>query len=71
MPKLNGLIEAATDDGNSRILDVPLGVQSLTEMLFSSPIMMGDNNAGGAAAMGGEAGAGAGAAGFGGPAAGG
>lgn len=26
MPKLNGLIEAATDDGNSRILDVPLGV---------------------------------------------
>jgi 26S proteasome regulatory subunit N10 len=59
MPKLNGLIEAATDDGNSRILDVPLGVQSLTEMLFSSPIMMGDNNGGGAPVDNGAAGAGA------------
>ena len=52
VPKLQALVEAANKNDNSHFLDVPLGVSMITDVLFTSPIIQGDDYgaAGGAGA---------------------
>ena len=49
VPKLQALIEAANKNDNSHFLDVPLGVSMITDVLFTSPILQGEDAFGGAA----------------------
>ena len=42
VPKLQTLVDSANKNDNSHFLDVPLGVSQLTDVLFTSPILMGD-----------------------------
>lgn len=66
VPKLAALVSAANQSGTSHFLDVPLGIASITDVLISSPIVMGDEMGdGGAGASGAGEGAGAGGAGAG------
>ena len=59
VPKLQTLIRACNNNGNSHFLDVPLGVAMITDVLIASPIInQEDENV---ANMGGVANAGAGA----------
>ena len=51
VPKLQALVEAANKNDNSNFLDVPQGVSMITDVLFTSPILHGEDaaNFGGAA----------------------
>jgi len=42
VPKLKALIEACSIEGNSNFMDVPLGVASIADILFTSPILLQD-----------------------------
>lgn len=53
VPKLQALINSANNGNNSNFLDVPLGASMITDLLFTSPILQGEdaaNAAGGAGA---------------------
>lgn len=50
VPKLQALIEAANKNDNSHFLDVPMGVSMITDVLFTSPILQGDDFGGAGAA---------------------
>jgi len=50
VPKLKALVEAANNSDQSHFLDVPLGVAMITDALFTSPILHGDD-AGGVGGM--------------------
>lgn len=52
VPKLQTLVDSANKDDNSHFLDVPLGVSVLTDILFTSPILLGDEFGGAAPADG-------------------
>jgi hypothetical protein len=39
VPKLQTLIRACNNSGNSHFLDVPLGVAMITDVLIASPII--------------------------------
>jgi len=52
VPKLKALVEAANNSDMSHFLDVPIGVSMITDVLFTSPILHGED----AAAMGGAGG---------------
>lgn len=60
VPKLQAMVNATNNNGNSHFLDVPLGVAMITDVLIASPIIneaagdMGGVNAG--AGVGGSAG---------------
>ena len=61
IPKLQALVNAANSNGNSHLLDVPLGVTMITDVLIASPIInsdMEDGAGAGQANVGGAAGAG-------------
>ena len=47
VPKLQALINAANNSDNSHFLDVPIGVSMITDVLFTSPILHGDDVAAG------------------------
>lgn len=63
VPKLQALVNAANNNGNSHFLDVPLGVSMITDVLIASPIINEGMEGMDMGAMGGAdvAGAGAGA----------
>jgi len=46
VPKLQALVDSANKNDNSHFLDVPLGVSVLTDILFTSPILLGDDMGG-------------------------
>jgi len=48
--KLQALVEAANKNDNSHFLDVPMGVSMITDVLFTSPILQGDDFGGAGAA---------------------
>jgi len=50
VPKLQTLVDSANKNDNSHFLDVPLGVSVLTDILFTSPILLGDEFGGAGAA---------------------
>lgn len=50
VPKLQALVEAANKNDNSNFLDVPMGVSMITDVLFTSPILQGDDFGGAGAA---------------------
>ena len=50
VPKLQALVDSANKNDNSHFLDVPLGVSVLTDILFTSPILLGDEFGGAGAA---------------------
>ena len=53
VPKLQALVDAANKNDNSHFLDVPMGVSMITDVLFTSPILQGEDAAyGGAGAAG-------------------
>jgi len=52
VPKLQALVEAANKNDNSHFLDVPMGVSMITDVLFTSPILQGEDAFGGAGAAG-------------------
>lgn len=39
VPKLQSFVRAANSNGNSHMLDVPLGVSMITDVLIASPII--------------------------------
>jgi 26S proteasome regulatory subunit N10 len=43
VPKLQALVDAANKNDNSHFLDVPMGVSMITDVLFTSPILQGDD----------------------------
>ena len=43
VPKLQALVDAANKSDNSHFLDVPMGVSMITDVLFTSPILQGDD----------------------------
>ena len=43
VPKLQALVEGANKNDNSHFLDVPMGVSMITDVLFTSPILQGDD----------------------------
>lgn len=43
VPKLQALVTACDNSSNSHFLDVPLGVSMITDILFTSPILGGDD----------------------------
>jgi len=53
VPRLQALVNAANNSNNSNFLDVPMGASMITDLLFTSPILQGEdaqmagNNAGG------------------------
>lgn len=63
VPKLTNLVTAANTSDNCHFLDVPIGVAMITDVLISSPIITGDEGAGGNAAAAGGAPVGSGGAG--------
>ncbi len=42
VPKLEALVNACNNSTNSHFMDVPLGVSMITDLLFTSPILGGD-----------------------------
>lgn len=48
--KLQVLVNTANTSGNCHFLDVPLGVQMITDLLISSPIINEEDVSGGAGA---------------------
>ena len=52
VPKLQALVESANKSDNSHFLDVPLGVSMITDVLFTSPILQGEDFGGAAGADG-------------------
>ena len=50
VPKLQALVDSANKNDNSHFLDVPMGVSMITDVLFTSPILQGDDAYGGGAA---------------------
>lgn len=55
--KLEALVTACDNSSNSHFLDVPLGINMITDILFTSPILHGDEagiSATGAASAGGQ-----------------
>lgn len=42
VPKLKALIDACNIEGNSNFMDVPMGVASIADILFTSPILLQD-----------------------------
>lgn len=56
LPKLEAFVRAANNTGNSHLLDVPLGVSMITDVLIASPIINVEEEGG--AAMGGAGGIG-------------
>ena len=40
--KLEALVNAANNSSNSHFMDVPLGISMITDLLFTSPILAGD-----------------------------
>jgi len=55
VPKLQALVDAANKNDNSHFLDVPMGVSMITDVLFTSPILQGDDFGGAGAAGAGAA----------------
>jgi len=55
VPKLQALVKAANSNENSHMLDVPLGVSMITDVLIASPIINEMADMGGAANVGGAA----------------
>jgi 26S proteasome regulatory subunit N10 len=53
--KLTGLVNSCNNSNNSHFLDVPLGISDLTEVLFTSPILMGEDVGNSNSALGGAA----------------
>jgi 26S proteasome regulatory subunit N10 len=51
VPKLTALVNAANND-NSHFVDVPLGVNQITNVLLESPIINGDQDMGAGAEVG-------------------
>lgn len=49
VPKLKALVEAANNSDESHFLDVPIGVSMITDVLFTSPILHGNDAGAGAA----------------------
>lgn len=50
VPKLEALIKTCNNSNNSHFMDVPMGIGMITDVLFNSPILHGDDvggNAGG------------------------
>ena len=43
VPKLQALVNAANNNDASHFLDVPIGVSSIIDVLFTSPILQGDD----------------------------
>lgn len=43
VPKLQALVDSANKSDNSHFLDVPLGVSMITDVLFTSPILQGED----------------------------
>ena len=43
VPKLRALVQCANNSDNSHFLDVPIGVAMITDVLITSPILLGDN----------------------------
>ena len=43
VPKLKALVDAANNSDASHFLDVPIGVSMITDVLFTSPILHGDD----------------------------
>lgn len=41
--KLTALVNAANNSSNSHFMDVPLGINMITDILISSPILMGED----------------------------
>lgn len=41
--KLEALVNAANNSNNSHFMDVPLGISMITDLLFTSPILAGDD----------------------------
>lgn len=58
VPKLQSLVNAANNSGNSHFLDVPLGVAMITDILIASPIINEGMDMGGAGAAAGVPGQG-------------
>lgn len=50
VPKLQALVDSANKNDNSHFLDVPMGVSMITDVLFTSPILQGEDAFGGAGA---------------------
>lgn len=46
--KLEALVNAANNSSNSHFMDVPLGISMITDLLFTSPILAGDEAGAGA-----------------------
>jgi len=40
IPKLEAIVKTCNNSGNSHFQDVPVGVAMITDILFSSPILM-------------------------------
>lgn len=40
VPKIEALVESANNESNSHFLDVPLGINNLFDVLFTSPILI-------------------------------
>lgn len=57
VPKLTALVEAADNSKNSHFLDVPLGIASISQLLFSSSILFEGAEEGGAGVGAGDFGA--------------
>ena len=45
VPKLQALVSCANNNDNSHFLDVPMGVSMITNVLFTSPILSGEEGA--------------------------
>lgn len=46
VPKIEALVEAASNEDNSHFLDVPLGINNLFDVLFTSPILIPNEDGG-------------------------
>lgn len=42
--KITALVNAANNSSNSHFMDVPMGISMITDVLFTSPILNGDDN---------------------------
>ena len=42
LPKLNAFIESVNKEDNSRLVDIPIGMSSVSDILVSSPIVGGN-----------------------------
>lgn len=44
VPKITALVNAANNSSNSHFMDVPSGISMITDVLFTSPILNGDDD---------------------------